>query len=620
MENLYYERINSVRNYMKSRKWDALVITGSDPHNSEYPASRWKQVKWCSGFSGEAGTLVITQDHAGLWTDSRYFIEAERVLEGTGIELHKTRVADEIPIPIWLAEYAFPDMDSHVVIAVDGLCHTVSSVNEITSALEKSGRFPGYEEGCYTIVNVPDVLDAFWEDRPLVPQSPIITLSTEIVGESREDKILWLRNFLIDNKVDAILLTALDEIAWILNVRGEDVEYNPVVISYLLVTMDDVKWYVKKNMFNRQDDETVHSFQELRKEGIEILPYDDVIIDLASMASEDDSSRLHVDNSNLNYTIYKSLSENFGAHRLVSGTSPVQLRKAVKNDVEIQGMRDAHLEDGIAMEKFLYWLEKQLEMGEIVSERDAADKLGEIRKGIKGYRGDSFETISAYGASAALPHYVTPQFDAPLLRREGLYLNDSGGQFIFGTTDITRTVPLGRCSDLEKEDYTLVLRGHINLARAVFPKGTAGCHIDLLARNPLWQVKRNFGHGTGHGIGFFLNVHEGPQDIRQSFNRTPLLPGMIVSDEPGIYREGRFGIRHESLLLCKDAGRNDFGNWLCFEVLTLCHIDTSPILKNLMNKDEIDWLNDYNKRVFETLSPHLPKNIALWLEEKTRTV
>ena len=614
MENKYFSRIAALRAIMEKKGWDAVIVTGSDPHNSEYPAKRWKQVEWLSGFAGEAGDMVITADHAGLWTDSRYFIYADKVLKNTGIQLHKTRIPGEIPASKWLAEYAFPDEDKRIVIAVDGLCIARSAIDEIEKAMLSEGRHRGIDDGGYTIVNVPDFMDMLWEDRPAVPHKPIITVSDDIVGESRQDKILWLRKFLIDNNCTSILLTSLDEIAWLLNVRGSDVEYNPVVISYLIVSLDGVYWYVRKTPLHVSDDETVSSFGELQSEGVEILPYDDIDIGIGEFLTGSSSDRIYIDRGKVNFNINSLLED---SENVYYGPSPISLRKAVKNDVEIEGMREAHIKDGLAMEKFLYWLECRMETVSIVNERDAADMLGHIRSSIEGYRGDSFETISAYGSNAALPHYITPVSGGVLLENHGLYLCDSGGQFISGTTDITRTIPLGHCTPMEKEDYTKVLKGHIDLAMAVFPVGTAGCHIDVLARNPLWSSKCNFGHGTGHGVGFFLNVHEGPQDIRQNFNSQPLLPGMITSDEPGIYHEGQYGIRHESLLLCKDAGSNDFGSWLEFEVLTLCHIDTSIIVKELLTYDEIAWLNAYNKRVYDTLSPYLPENISVWLKEKT---
>ena len=618
MENLYYSRVEQLRRVMAERGWDAVVITGSDPHSSEYPALRWKQVEWLSGFTGEAGDLVITADHAGLWTDTRYFIQANAQLAGSGIVLHKTRVPEQILIPEWLACHAFPKAKERIVIAVDGLCQTVSAINNLKSVMECSGRRESGEndENSYRIVSIPDLLEPLWKDRPAIPSTPIMGLSESTVGESRASKLAWLREFSRSRGCDAILLTALDEIAWMLNVRGSDIEYNPLVISYLLVSDEGTQWFVRKED-GEADAETLEVFANLEAEGIEVLPYDDVSI---ALAGGDVSGRLFVDPSTLNYNLYSILASTFTDGRLVEGESPVGLRKAVKNSVEINGMKECHIRDGIAMEKFLYWLETSVKNGELVNERSASIKLDEFRAEIEDYQGDSFETISAYGKGGALPHYVTPQRDAPVLEPHGLYLVDSGGQYLSGTTDITRTVPLGPCTMLEKEDYTLVLKGHIGLAMAVFPRGTAGCQIDALAREPLWRTHRSFGHGTGHGVGFFLGVHEGPQDIRQNFNRVPLEPGMITSNEPGIYREGMHGVRHENLVLCVEDCENEFGSFLRFETITLCHFDTSAVIVNLLTEDEKAWLNAYNARVFETLSPMLPAEIASWLEEKCRAI
>ena len=598
-------RLLSLRSLMEARGWDAVVLTGSDPHASEYPAPRWKQVEWLTGFSGEAGDVVVTSSHAGLWTDSRYFIAASKVLPAAGFELHKTRLPDSVGIPQWLSE----NIDvQHLTVAVDSCSHSASGVQEIADALAASGRVPeGGESSALTfsIVGVPDLLGSLWTDRPAVPSSPIITLGDDLSGESRLSKIAWLRDFLRRKGCDAMLLTSLDEIAWVLNVRGADIAYNPLVISYLLVTPDAVKWYVLKGSV--QDGETRDSLEELRADGISIMDYEAVFYDIPSEA-------VYVDPSTLNQEVLQALRD-CGA-TAVQGPSPVPLRKAVKNAVEIAGMREAHVEDGLVMERFLYWLENMASAGERISEWDAACKLGSLRATVQGYRGDSFETISAYGESAALPHYVTPSVDAPLLEPRGLYLCDSGGQYMFGTTDITRTVPLGPCTALEREDYTLVLKGHIDLSMAVFPRGTSGCNLDVLARNPLWQMRRNFGHGTGHGVGSFLCVHEGPHSIRQNTLACPLVPGMVVTDEPGIYREGRHGIRHENVLLVTEDGTNDFGSWLRFEPLTLCHFDTSVLVRELLTREELAWLDAYNERVFTALSPRLPAPIAAWLRTK----
>ena len=584
MENLYADRIEALREMMRGRGWDAVVVSGSDPHGSEYPAERWKQVEWLTGFTGEAGDVVVTLDHAGLWTDTRYFIQANRQLAGTGVELHKTRVPEQVLIPAWLRAH----FDADAVIAVDGLCQSAGAIAELAEA--------------FTVLSVPNLLDAFWEDRPGVPQTPVFTVET---GESRAEKLAWLRAYLEERDCDEILLTALDEIAWILNVRASDIEYNPYVISYLLVSRDDARWFVLKEAV--EDPETEAAFRAVEEDGVTLCRYDEI-----ALALDDRDGRLLIDEGTLNYHLFSLLDR-----PVLSGTSPVGLRKAVKNPVEIARMRSVHVRDGVAMERFLYWLERSLSSDRRVTEWDAALQLGRYRAEIPGYQGDSFETISAWGEGAALPHYITPHTDAPVLEPRGLYLVDSGGQFLDGTTDITRTVPLGPCTDLEREDYTLVLKGHIGLATAVFPEGTAGCQIDALARIPLWRALRNFGHGTGHGVGFFLGVHEGPQDIRQNFNRQPLMPGMITSNEPGIYREGLHGVRHENLVLCVDGGQNAFGHWLRFETLTLCHFDTSAVIPELLTDDERAWLNAYNARVRDELSPLLPPDVAAWLAEKT---
>ena len=594
MDNIYAQRIEQLRTLMRSKGWDAVIVTGSDPHNSEFPALRWKQVEWLSGFTGEAGDLVITLDHAGLWTDTRYFIQAERQLAGTGITLHKTRVPEQVLIPEWLSIQAsgYPEY----IVAIDGLC--------------VSSDFADSLEGV-CIVSVPDMLDLFRKDRPQIPQTPIFQIEP---GESRAEKLKWLREALVENGCDSILITALDEIAWLLNVRASDIDYNPLVISNLTVSLDSAQWFVLRQ--DVEDPETEDTLFAVGQDGVEILRYDALPEWIEDNA--ENCGRMWADRGSLNFHL-ASLIRGKGIP-LSFLESPVRLRKAVKNPVEIQNIKKAHILDGVVMERFLFWLERRIQDGDDVSEWDAAVKLGQLRATIDDYRGDSFETISAFGEDAALPHYVTPKTNAPLIGRNGLYLCDSGGQFLNGTTDITRTVPIGRCSQLEKEDYTLVLKGHIQLAMAVFPAGTAGCQIDALAREPLWRRRRNFGHGTGHGVGYFLGCHEGPQDVRQNFNSTALLPGMVISDEPGIYREGQHGVRHENLLLTVESGANGFGRWLEFEPLTMCHFDTSALLAELLDNDEREWLNAYNGKVRLSLSKYLSPDEQEWLRDKTRAI
>ena len=608
MENIYAGRIAALRQMMNRNGWDAVVVTGSDPHASEYPASRWKQVEWLTGFTGEAGDVVVTADHAGLWTDSRYFIQAETQLAGTGVELHKTRVPGAVLIPEWLAGRAS-------VVAVDGLCQSCHSINDIRTGICSAAP----ESGC-SIVNVPDLLERLWKDRPAVPSTPVTTLDVECFGGiPRTDKISWLRKWMMIKEIDGVFLTSLDEIAWLLNVRGNDIEYNPLVVSYLLVTQDYVKWFAKKSVFGSTDPDTIDSYSELKADGVEVEDYDAVYFALSSLGS-DSKATLFVDYTTLNYHLYSYIHESCFGVKVEAGTSPVILEKAVKTDSEIEFLRQTYVEDGIAVERFLYWLEQEVRERGGVSEWEASERLTAFRAEIPGYRGNSFENISAYGPDAALPHYSTPEHGSAMIRPRGIYLVDSGGQYLTGTTDITRTVPMGDCTPLEKEDYTLVLKGMIALSMAVFPRGTAGCQLDVLARNALWRTKRNFGHGTGHGIGYWLCVHEGPQDIRQNFNSQPLLPGMVTSNEPGLYRAGCHGIRHENIVLCREAGKNDFGDWLEFETLTCCHIDTSAVLKDLLTPDELAWLNAYNESVYRRISPSLPSSEAMWLREKTQAI
>ena len=598
--NLFAERIASLRSLMRSHDWDAVILTGSDPHGSEYPAERYKQIRWLTGFTGEAADLVVTLDHAGLWTDTRYFIQANTQLAGTGVELHKTRVPGQVLIPQWLAEH-FQDA-SEPVLAVDGLCLGEAFAAEITEAFESTGVTP-------YIVSSPDLINVLWTDRPPIPQTPVFTVDS---GMPRTDKLDMLRSFFRSERCDGILLSALDQIAWTLDVRASDIEYNPLVISYLLVTDDSALWFVLKERI--EDPDTERSFEELSEDGVSLERYDA----LQDFLSESGGMSIFVDKATLNHQLFQTMEQ--AGVTPVFGTTPVALAKAVKNPFEIEGMKSAHIRDGVAMVRFLHWLEKSVQAERRVSEWDAAVKLGEFRSEVSGYQGDSFETISAYGPGAALPHYVTPRGDAPLLEAHGLYLCDSGGQYLDGTTDITRTVPLGDLTPLEREDYTLVLKGHIDLAMALFPEGTPGCRIDALAREPLWRFKRNFGHGTGHGVGSFLGVHEGPQDVRQNLNPQPLVSGMVISDEPGIYREGQHGVRHENLLLCVPKGENEFGRWLGFEPLTLCPFDTAGLDLSLLDRAEKEWLDEYHALVYETLSPLLDDDLARWLQQKCRKI
>ena len=599
--NIYADRIAQLREMMDSNGWDAVVLYGTDPHSSEYPAPRWKQVEWLAGFTGEAGDLVVTHDHAGLWTDSRYFIQAAIQLEGTGVELHKTRMPDSVYIPQWLAEAGVG------AVAVDGLCVDSATADDIVTTASCE------------LVNVPDLLDSLWLDRPAVPMTPVETQDVEnFGGEPRTDKIAWLRGWMLLNDVDQVFLSSLDEIVWLLNVRANDIDYNPLVISYLLVSQDYVKWFVRgADAADGLDPDTLDSFDELRMDDVEIYDYSQVLDVLTDSIDADASGVLFVDSSTLNYNISSHLKAFLPEGAIRYGKSPVILKKAVKVESEIENLRQTHIEDGVAMERFLYWLDKEVSSGREVTEWEASQMLTSLRAEIPGYRGNSFENISAYGPSAALPHYSTPVEGSAVIRSRGLYLVDSGGQYLTGTTDITRTVPMGECTEQEKEDYTLVLKGMIDLSMAVFPEGTTGHQLDALARMPLWKAHRNFGHGTGHGVGYWLCVHEGPQSIRFQPNPQPLLSGMVTSNEPAIYREGIHGVRHENIILCRVSGVSEYGNFLEFDTLTCCHIETSAIIPELLGPEALAWLNAYNERVYNTLAPLLPEDMAQWLRART---
>lgn len=607
MENIFAARIEALRSLMSENGWEAVVLSGSDPHSSEYPAPRWQQVKWLTGFTGEAGDVVVTMNHAGLWTDSRYFIQAVSQLEGTGVELHKTRMPDSVYIPQWLAEQGITK------VAVDGLCWNVDAVEEIRNAISSDSVQA-------SVTDVPDLLESLWTGRPQIPVTPIVTLDVECFGGvPRADKICWLRKWMMLHDIDRVLLTSLDEIAWMLNVRGNDIEYNPLVISYLLVSQDYVRWFVRKPE-SGEDPDTVDSFSELEMDGVEIEDYDAVFFGLSDFTTDTVQPKLFVDPSSLNHHLYTYITDSYPADCVVMGKSPVILQKAVKVESEIENLRQTYVDDGLAVTRFIHWLETEVASGREVTEWEASERLTAFRAEIPGYRGNSFENISAYGPSAALPHYSTPCEGSAVIHQRGLYLSDSGGQYLTGTTDITRTVPMGECTDLEKEDYTLVLKGMIGLSMAVFPKGTAGCQLDVLARMPLWKARRNYGHGTGHGIGYWLCVHEGPQDIRQNFNSQPQLPGMVTSNEPALYRQGMHGIRHENVILCRPAGQSEFGDWLEFETLTCCHFDTSAVVRDLLDAEELRWLNAYNERVYRTLSPLLDPETSAWLRYKTMPI
>ena len=592
------ERIAALRRMMTEWGWDAAVTVGEDPHNSEYTPLRWCQRQFISGFTGSAGVVVVTRDHAGLWTDSRYWIQAAKELDGSGIELHKMVSVEDKDWIKWIAD----TVPASGKVGIDGLCMSMNEALQLEKAIGPKGA---------AVISKPDYLEALWPDRPLLPQAKVWLHEERYAGRSRADKLDWLRAELKGLGCSYMFLNCLDQIAWLLNIRSNDVEYCPFVISFALVCPDSVELFADVSKFGAD------VLSELEKASVRVHPYGEAGQYVSSLKA---TGRILIDAGSLNYETGKAIAGCFGQGNTVSGESPVELAKSVKNDVEIEGFRKAYVQDGIVQTRFFKWLEEAVAAGRRITESDASDKLHELRAAMPDFLDESFEAISAYGCNAALPHYTTVRGKDSVLEHHGLYLNDSGAHYKYGTTDITRTVPLGPLTDLEREDYTLDMMAMIDLAMAVFPEGTPGCRIDAIARRPLWQSMRNFGHGTGHGVGNVLSVHEGPQSIRQNLKNQPLLPGMITSDEPGIYREGFHGIRHENMILCVKAGENEFGHWLKFDTLTMTYLDTSPLVISMMDRRQLEWLNGFNAGVYHTLRPYLTEDEAEWLAGKTSAV
>lgn len=588
------EIIVQLRQMMHKEGWDALVISGTDPHSSEYLPKRWQVRKYVSGFTGSYGTVVITAEHAGLWTDTRYFIQANTQLEGTGITLHKLRVPDAVDFPEWLAQNLVDD----ATVCVDGLCMPLALIGHMKELFASKG---------INIVSRPDFIDAVWPERPTLPEAPAFELGIEYTGRSRADKLSWLRKAISTKCCGSILLSSLDEIAWMLNIRSRDIAHTPVVIAYLWINANRAVLYTTISKF----DEVLTT--ALAADGVELAPYSEVMNSVATWPTD---SSIYIDGSILNYALYEEVVTHFG-NAVINNISPVKLEKSIKNEVEIAGFRRAYHKDGIVQTRFFRWLEQALAQGEHITEIEAADKLISLRKEMEGYIDESFAPISAYGQNAALPHYSATPEACSVLEPHGLYLLDSGAHYLDGSTDITRTIPLGPLTDDEAADYTCVLQGMIALSMASFPRGTRGANLDILARMPLWKYNRNYGHGTGHGVGHVLCVHEGPQDFRQNLYDQSILPGMITSCEPGMYCEGLYGIRHENMLLCYEDEENEYGNWLAFMTLTSTYIDTTPLVEELLTDEEKMFIDCFNTSVYETLLPDLTPEEAAWLKTKT---
>jgi len=583
-------RIEALRSIMREKSFHAVIIPTADPHLSEYVAPHWKNREWISGFTGSAGTVVVTLTDAGLWTDSRYFLQAAEQLEGSGIRLFKEGLPETPSITQWLAQ----NLNEGDMVAYEGFLFSHQKADELSNDLLRYGL----DEDISTLP-----WNRIWTDRPTLPSDVAQVYPLEYAGKDVKTKLQEIRAELDKCHADALFVPTLDEIAWTLNLRGTDIHCNPVVICHLYIDKHHAHLFIDPQKV------TPEVKQHLEQAGVTLHTYaetEDYLYDLTNL-------RVMIDFTKVNQCLYYAVEENC---RVKEGSSPIAMLKAVRNKTEQQGIRQAMQRDGVALVKFLHWLEKAVPQGG-QTEMSIDRKLHEFRAAQPLYVGESFDTIAGYGPHAAIVHYeATPESDVPL-EPHGLLLLDSGAQYLDGTTDITRTIALGPLTQEEKEDYTLILKGHIDLAMAVFPKGTRGAQLDVLARYPIWQHRYNYLHGTGHGVGHYLNVHEGPQSIRMNENPVTLQEGMVTSNEPGLYKAGSHGIRTENLVLCVPAGEGMFGDYLQFETLTLCPIDKRPIIKSMLTKEEIQWLNAYHRRVYDLLSPSLDFGERYWLAQAT---
>lgn len=587
-----FPHLEALRDLMRSKHIDAVIIPGTDPHQSEYPSEHWKFRDYVSGFTGSNGTAVVTLDDAGLWTDSRYFLQAAEQLEGSGFTLHKENIPGEPTVLEWLGEV----LDEDAVVGVDGRLFSLIEANRIEMFCAQNG-----------FMFAPDfrAAEAIWTDRPARPMNPAFVHDEALAGEDVDSKISRVVDALDAADADGLLITALDEIAWLLNLRGSDVDYTPVVIAFAYVSEDE------RVLFIDSEKVTSEMKDHLKKYGVKIKDYDDIEKFLGKISS---TATVMVDPNRV--------SDALGQAMICNKTymaSPVITLKGVKNESQIAGFRQAMLYDGAAMVRMMMWLEQNVANG--ITEMDVDRRLQQERAAYASNRGDSFHMIAGYKDHGAIVHYEATDESAYTLAPEGLLLIDTGGQYLEGTTDITRTISLGNPTAAEKHDYTLILKGHLALARAVFPKGTMGVQLDVLARGPLWNEGMTYLHGTGHGVGHFLGCHEGPQSIRMEANPTPLELGMVTSNEPGIYKTGEYGIRTENLLLCVPACSNEeWGEFYKFESLTLFPYDTTLMDMDMLSREEVKQINDYHAMVCERLRPLLSADEAQWLEQKCKSI
>lgn len=582
-------RLTALRTFMVRKGISAFIVPSTDPHSGEYVPEYWETRKWISGFTGSAGTAVITLDKAGLWTDSRYFLQAEEQLEGTGIILFKERVPGTPTIANWLGQVLQPNEK----VGIDGWVNTVSEAENLTQELKKYHL---------SLITTEDPFTSLWQNRPFLPPEPIFILPETYSGRSCKEKLDLIKNELQKNQANALLLSSLDEIAWTLNLRGKDVHCNPVFVSYLLITPQANTLYIYPEKINQE----VMAY--LERQQVQTKPYTTIKKDL-----KDIQGMQFLLPPTTNFTLYQTIA---AQNNIIRQTSPVTFLKAIKNETEIAGFHKAMKRDGVAMVRFLKWLKEAVKTSQ-ENEMSIDQKLYELRAEQEGFQGISFDTIAGYQEHGAIVHYEATPETSSQLKAEGLLLLDSGAQYLDGTTDITRTIALGSVTEEQKKDYTLVLKGFIALSTAEFPHGTCGTQLDILARQYMWKDGINYGHGTGHGVGHFLNVHEGPHQIRMNHVPAPLLPGMTITNEPGIYKAGKYGIRTENTMLVVPSRETEFGVFYKFEPLTLCPIDQEAILPEMLTIEEKAWLNQYHKNVYEALSPMLSEAEKQWLKNAT---
>jgi Xaa-Pro aminopeptidase len=583
------ERITLLRGLMRESKIDAYIINGSDPHLSEYVPEKWRTREWISGFTGSYGRVVVTLEKSVLWTDSRYFLQAEAQLMGSGIKMMKDRQSDTIPYEEWILS----ELPSNGTAGIDGL--TISAVEEKRLASKLSAK-------SITLKLDIDLVSKIRNDQPSLPNDPAFDYPLQFAGISRCEKIDLIRQRLMEVGAEGTIIPMLDDLAWTFNIRGKDIDYNPLVTGYGFI--DQGRAIIFIDPIKITDDLRT----SIISDGIELMDYESIIPFLQDLSLK----TLFIDPDRTNSFIYHSISANC---KIIEGLAIPALLKSVKNDHEINGMREAHRRDGAAMVNFLYWIDSHLGK-EKISELSICNILREFRSKQKYYVGESFHSIVGYQEHGAIVHYSVTEETDLIIEPKGILLIDSGGQYLDGTTDITRTIAVGEVSQQQQNDYTLVLKGMIQLAKAIFPSNTKGGSLDILARKALWDNHLNYGHGTGHGVGHFLCVHEGPVSIRQESNQEPIREGNIISDEPGIYKEGEYGIRIENLILCRKEKQTNFGNFLAFDTITLCPIDKRLIDVKLLTLEEDAWLNEYHKRIVEEVGTYLENNVRDWLNNQ----